>query len=92
MKSVTLTILATIILLVIGCAPVNHSPIITSLQAEREVVSPSGSCQIECIASSTENGELSYEWQASGGNISGNGHTITWIAPKTMGTYIPSRL
>jgi len=35
---------------------------------------------IECTASSTD-GELIYEWSCNGGNISGTGSLITWIAP-----------
>ena len=87
MKSVTLTILATIILLIAGCAPANYPPIIASLQAEREVVPPSENCRIECIASNSEGGELNYEWQTSGGNMTGKGSTVTWTAPEEAGNY-----
>jgi hypothetical protein len=39
---------------------------------------------IECIASNTS-GELVYEWSCDGGEISGDGSTITWTAPDTEG-------
>jgi len=39
---------------------------------------------IECIASAM-NGELVYEWSCNGGEISGAGSLITWIAPDTSG-------
>jgi len=39
---------------------------------------------IECIASNTS-GELVYEWSCDGGEISGQGSLITWIAPNTEG-------
>ena len=39
---------------------------------------------IECIVSDTGN-ELFYEWSCDGGEISGEGSTITWIAPGVSG-------
>jgi hypothetical protein len=39
---------------------------------------------VECIASAM-NGELVYEWSCNGGEISGEGSLITWIAPDTSG-------
>jgi len=35
---------------------------------------------IECVSSNTS-GELVYEWLCDGGDITGEGHTITWTAP-----------
>ena len=43
------------------------------------------SCEIECSASDPEGDELSYEWTADGGNISGESTVITWTAPKNGG-------
>ena len=43
------------------------------------------SCEIECSASDPEGDELSYEWTADGGSISGEGPVITWTAPKNGG-------
>ena len=39
---------------------------------------------IECVASGT-NDELVYEWSCNGGEISGAGSLITWVAPNTSG-------
>ena len=50
----SLTVLATTIFLVAGCTPTNQLPSITSLQAERESIPPSGSCRIEHIASAKD--------------------------------------
>ena len=85
-----LTVLAVTILFISGCVPPNQPPAITSLQAERELIFPAGSCQVECVASDPEGGELNYEWHASGGNISGEGATTTWIAPGEVGEYVVS--
>ena len=65
----------------------NHRPAITSLEAEPEKVLPSGSCQIACNASDRDGDELSYNWSASGGEINGEGATVTWIAPNSVGSY-----
>jgi len=86
----SLTVLAVTILFISGCVPANQPPVITSLQAERELVLTPGSCQVECVASDPEGGELGYEWHTSGGNISGEGATTTWIAPDEAGEYLVS--
>ncbi len=39
------------------------------------------SCDIKCVASDPDNDELTYEWLTNGGNISGEGPVVTWIAP-----------
>jgi len=85
-----LAVLAVTILFIGGCAPPNQPPAITSLQAERELVLLVGSCQVECVASDPEGGELNYEWHASGGSMSGEGATTTWIAPDEVGEYVVS--
>jgi hypothetical protein len=87
---ISITVLAVTILFIGGCIPTNHPPVITSLQAEREMVLPAGSCQVECVASDPEGGELIYEWQASGGNISGEETIATWAAPDEVGEYVVS--
>jgi len=86
----SVTVLAVTILFIGGCVPANQPPVITSLQAGRQMVPPLGSCQVECVASDPEGGELNYEWHASGGNISGEGATTTWIAPEEAGEYVVS--
>jgi len=48
------TVLAVTILFIGGCVPANQPPVITSLQAEREIVPNLGSCQVECVASDPE--------------------------------------
>ena len=65
----------------------NHRPAITSLEAEPERVLSSGSCQIVCTASDRDGDELSYNWSASGGEINGEGATVTWTAPDSAGSY-----
>jgi hypothetical protein len=65
----------------------NHQPAITSLEAEPKIVIPRGSCQIVCNASDPDGDELSYGWLANGGEITGEGATVTWAAPYFQGSY-----
>jgi len=39
---------------------------------------------IKCVASGVD-GELVYEWSCNGGDMSGEGPMITWVAPDTSG-------
>ncbi len=82
-----LAILVTIVFLVAGCAPANHQPAITSLKSILEAVYPSGSCEIECVASDEDGDELSYEWLAGNGHIDGDGAIVVWNAPESEGIY-----
>ena len=70
-----------------GCSLAKHPPIIRSLKAEPEAVSPSGLCHIECIATDYDGDELSYEWSASKGDINGDGAAVNWSAPESEGIY-----
>jgi hypothetical protein len=65
----------------------NHQLVIKSLAAEPEGVPPSGSCQIVCNATAPRGEELTYNWSADGGAITGQGATITWTAPDSWGSY-----
>jgi len=82
-----LIILVLATLLTAGCTPPNQPPFIASLTASNERVSPSGSCQVKCVASDPDGDKLSYAWSADGGNISGEDSTITWTAPAAAGDY-----
>ena len=83
----SLIILVVAALLIGGCTPANQPPVISSLTANEEQITPAGICQIECIASDPDGDSLSYIWLAGGGNISGEGSIVTWIAPDAPGAY-----
>jgi len=72
---------------VLSAGPAHHPPVITSLEAGADRVSPSGSIDIVCVASSAGGAELTYEWSESGGVIQGTGASVTWTAPDSEGTY-----
>ena len=66
----------------------NRGPAIISLGAPEKVL-PLESCQITCHATDPDgnNAELTYDWSASAGAISGEGATINWTAPDSAGSY-----
>ena len=79
---------AAVLFLAPSCTtPTNHWPIITSLEAEADWTTPSSSLQVTCTASDPDGDELSYEWTATGGSISGTGHEVIWTAPEEVGMY-----
>jgi len=66
---------------------VNRPPAITGLTADAAWVAPSGSLQVKCEAEDPDGDEMSYEWTASGGDVSGSGAVANWTAPGIVGTY-----
>jgi hypothetical protein len=81
-----LVILAVAALLVGGCTSANHPPLISKLTSSAGWVNPSGSCEVQCVASDPDGDELSYTWSASG-DIAGEGAAVTWTAPAAPGFY-----
>lgn len=65
----------------------NYAPVINSLQAEAEWTFPSSSLEITCNASDRDGDELTFNWSASAGNITGSGAKVTWTAPEEIGIY-----
>ena len=64
----------------------DHPPAIAGLEAP-EMVVPSGTSQIVCVASDRDGDALSYNWSASGGSVSGTGAAVNWTAPELPGSY-----
>ena len=58
-----------------------------SLEAEAEWIAPLGSIGLTCIVSGSDSSDLSYEWSASGGDVTGTGAVVDWIAPEQVGMY-----
>jgi len=63
----------------------NEPPTIISLVADADWTLPSGNIQVTCTASDPDGDELSYEWTADGGDISGTGTVVNWTAPQEIG-------
>jgi hypothetical protein len=84
--AIMVVIAITILLLATSCEPLdNYPPVIDRLGAEAEWVPPSGSIQVTCNASDRDGDELSYDWSASKGDITGSGAEVTWTAPEEIG-------
>jgi hypothetical protein len=62
-------------------------PVISSLKADRQV-SALGNTQVVCTATEAGTDNLTYNWGATGGTITGAGSTITWTAPVKTGDYM----
>jgi len=65
----------------------NKPPVIHSLTADAAWALPSESLQVACNASDPDGHELTYEWSATGGNITGTGAVVDWTAPEKLGQY-----
>jgi hypothetical protein len=79
---------ATVLLLASSCTTVtSRPPVIASLEAEAEWIVPSGTVHLACTASDPDGDELSYEWIATGGEISDTGAIAVWTAPEEVGMY-----
>ena len=65
----------------------NLDPVISNLTANPDTVLPQGKATITCTASDPDSEVLTYRWEATGGEITGSGDMVTWIAPDTEGTY-----
>jgi hypothetical protein len=83
---IVIVVVAVLLAILFDTMLANHRPAITSLEAPEKVL-PLGSCQIVCTASDRDGDELSYNWSASGGNISGTGASVNWTAPDSEGFY-----
>jgi hypothetical protein len=85
--TIVIVVAAVILAVILDTVLANHRPAITGLTADPERVTPRGICQIVCTASDADGDELSYNWSANGGEISGEGATVTWRAPRSSGSY-----
>ena len=83
--AITVIVAVAVLLLAPSCNSLR--PVINSLEAEAEWTAPLDSLQVTCDAEDPEGDELSYEWSASGGNITGTGPEVTWTAPEELGMY-----
>ncbi len=85
--SAATVVTAVVLAILFNTVLANHRPAIISLAAEQREVLPSGSSQIACNASDPDGDELTYEWSASGGSITGTGAVVDWVAPGEVGIY-----
>ncbi len=65
----------------------NQPPVISSLTAAQMSVIPSGTIQLQCVATDPNGDKLNFTWSATGGTFSGSGSLINWQAPQQTGAY-----
>ena len=66
---------------------INQPPVILSLTSDLPQVQKAMTSAIKCKARDPDWDKLSYTWSATGGNITGEGTVVTWVAPDAFGTY-----
>ena len=67
--------------------PTNHAPIIENVEAAQTTLLPGESTEITVTAIDPDDDEIFYEYESTGGSLSGTGSTVTWTAPNTNGKY-----
>lgn len=67
--------------------PSNDDPTISNITAEPTSVEIGGQTTLTAVASDINEDELTYNWSATGGTITGSGYEVTWAAPESAGTY-----
>ena len=67
--------------------PGNHAPKIEKIEVDPTVVEPGESATITVTAVDPDGDEIFYEYDATGGTISGSGRKVVWIAPSSAGSY-----
>ncbi len=74
----------------------NEPPVIDSCTPEWQRLKKASNTPVTCVATDPNGDELSYEWSAvdgdgnPAGNFTGEGSTVTWVAPNNYGTYFIS--
>jgi DNA-binding transcriptional regulator of glucitol operon len=66
--------------------PQNNAPVIENIIYARDAMS-NIEVQIECLASDVDGDNLTYQWKAGVGTITGEGKDVLWMPPGKMGTY-----
>ncbi len=67
--------------------PTNHAPEIDDIKVDETQLQSGEDTAIKVTASDPDNDELFYEYDATGGVITGTGASVVWTAPGTSGKY-----
>lgn len=64
----------------------NKPPVIASVSFPNNVMAQAES-MIICVATDPDGDNLKYQWSAEGGTVKGEGNSIIWAAPDSVGKY-----
>lgn len=65
----------------------NTAPVVVGVTASTERIAPLDACQMVCEATDADGDPLSFTWEASEGEIVGEGESVEWVAPKAEGLF-----
>ena len=65
----------------------NRSPEFQSMATVADWVFPGSSMYMSFFAQDPDGDEVTYEWNATGGELFGQGDSIVWVAPEETGNY-----
>ncbi len=68
-------------------APVNNNPVVSSVQLNPTTANPGQVVAVSVQATDTDSDQLTYQYQVTGGAVSGNGSSVSWTAPSQAGAY-----
>ncbi len=65
----------------------NAAPVINSLSADSQQIWPNATADLTASATDADGDTLTYQWNASGGIVTGSGASATFTAPATGGQF-----
>ena len=65
----------------------NQAPEIHELSSGADWVPTGKSVYLSCVADDADGDDISYEWEADGGEFFGTGRGVVWLAPVEEGSY-----
>ena len=80
------TLLLILLSSMIACTlSTNQPPRISKLKATNLYVYPTGTTELQCIASDPEGDTIDFKWSSDNGSFTGSGPVVTWKAPNEYG-------
>lgn len=85
---IILMIAACISTLVLACSfSTNLPPKISNLKADTLYVYPTGTVDLQCMASDPDGDALNFKWSSTDGIFTGYGPAVIWKAPNAYGKF-----